>query len=57
MGEIHNDLIKAPSKGDFSGSRSESVEVITRDTSLRKYMPPQVLKIINHHKVMCGCET
>ena len=42
--ELNNDLIKPPSEGGFSGSISESGELIIGDTLLIKYIPPQFLK-------------
>ena len=40
--KINNNLIKPSSEGDFYGVRQESGDVITEDTPLRKFMPPQV---------------
>ena len=44
--ELHNDLIKTPPEAGFAGERSESGEVIIGDTLLRKYIPPQVNKLV-----------
>ena len=44
--ELHNDLIKTPPEAGFAGERSESDEVIIGDTLLRKYIPPQVNKLV-----------
>ena len=54
--EPQNDLIKPPSEGGYSGERFESGEIIIGDTLLRKYVPHQVKKMINLHKVMFGFE-
>ena len=40
--ELHNQLIKTPSEGGFSGAISESGDVIIVDTLLRKCMPLQI---------------
>ena len=42
--EIHNNLIKSSSEVVFDGEKSELGDVIIGDTSLRKFMPPQVKK-------------
>ena len=44
--EIHNNLIKSSSEVVFDGEKSELGDVIIGDTSLRKFMPPQVKKWI-----------
>ena len=46
MRELHNELINPPSEGIFDGAILESGEVIIADTPIRKYMPPQVKKLL-----------
>ena len=54
--ELHNDLIKSPEEGRFSGARNDSGEVLISDTALRKHMPSNLKNISNRHKQMCGCK-
>ena len=46
MKEIYDDLIKPPSYCGFEGARSESGEVVISYTSLIRYMPPYVEKLL-----------
>ena len=53
--ELHNDLIKPPQEGVFSGAILELGSVIIGD-KLIKNMPTQNFKMSNHRNVMRGCE-
>ena len=55
--KIIKKLINKNSTGGWvCGLRYWLFDVMIGHSSLRIYMPPQVKNIINHHKVMCGCE-
>ena len=54
--ELYNDCIKPEDEGGLKEARDASGKVIIGLTALRYLMPPQVKKITNSHKVMCGCE-
>ena len=54
--ELHNDMIKPVSEGGFSLARNPEGKVIISDTSLRKHLPPQLRRMSDRHKQMCGCE-
>ena len=55
--ELHNELISAVAEGGLEEARNRvSGEVIISDTMLRNIMPPQIRRMKEHHKQMCGCD-
>ena len=60
--ELHNDLIELPIEqggagGGLASARDERTgKVIISDTALRYLLPPQLKKMTEKHKQMCGCE-
>ena len=54
--ELHNDMIKPVSEGGFALAQNPEGKVIISDTSLRKHLPPQLHRMSDRHKQMCGCE-
>ena len=56
MQQLHNELIASPDDGGLLGSGyAETNDVIISDTMLRCLAPPQLLPMVDHHKMMCGC--
>ena len=55
--KVHNDIFLKESQGGFYGARYEKGRLWIGDTSLRKYIPNEIEKMINRNKITCGCET
>jgi hypothetical protein len=53
--ELHNDLIKSVEEGGLECARKDG-KVVISDTSLRYFIPKQLRRMTNRHKMMCGCE-
>jgi hypothetical protein len=54
--ELHNDLIAPPKSGGLAEARDAEGHVIISDSVLRCLLPPQLRKMTERHKQMCGCE-
>ena len=59
--ELHNDLIELPVEkggkgGGLAEARDSNGKIIISDTSLRYLLPPQLKRMTEKHKQMCGCE-
>jgi hypothetical protein len=54
--ELHNDLIELPESGGLAEARDAEGKVIISDSMLRCLLPPQLRKMTERHKQMCGCE-
>jgi hypothetical protein len=57
--ELHCNLVEAPEKGGLLESRDAAGNIIVSDTTLRKIIKedlPQLRRMSNRHKLMCGCE-
>ena len=54
--ELHNDMVKPVSEGGFDLAQNPEGEVTISDTSLHKHLPPQLCRMSERHKQMCGCE-
>ena len=56
MQQLHNELIASPDYGGLLGSRhADTNNVMICDTMLCSLAHPQLLPMIYHHKMMCGC--
>ena len=56
MRQFRNELIASPYDGGLIGSiHSDTNDVKISDTMLSYLEPPQLLPMIYHHKIMCGC--
>jgi hypothetical protein len=54
--ELHNDLLDLPANGGLDCARSAEGKVLISDTALRYLLPPQLRRMTESHKQMCGCE-
>ena len=56
MQQLHNELIASPYDGGLLGCRhAETNDVIISDTVICSLEPPQILLMIDNHRMMCGC--
>ena len=56
MQQFHNELIDSPYDGVLIGSRhADKNDVVVSDTMLCYLAPPQLLPMIDHHKILSGC--
>ena len=56
MRQLHNELIASPDDGGLLGAIYVNTnDVIISDTMLRSLASPELHKMIDHHKTMCGC--
>ena len=56
--ESHNQLIEPPEKGGLEGAVCKTTgKVLISDTALCSFLPPQLRRMSERHKQMCGCET
>ena len=56
MRQLHNELISSLDDGSLLGSRHAEInDVIISDTMLRYLAPPQLSRMADNHKMMCGC--
>ena len=53
--ELHNDLMAEPPLG-LKEALDQKGNCLISDTSLNSLMPPNVKKMSNKYKMMCGCE-
>ena len=57
MRQLHNELIASPDDGGLLGSiHADKNDVIISDTMLRSLVSPKLLPMIDHYKMMCGCD-
>ena len=57
MQQLHNELISSTDDGYLLGARHANTnDVIISDTMLHSLAPPQLRPMIDHHKIMCGCD-
>ena len=56
--ELHNNMIAPPPPdgGGLAEARDAAGKIIISDTALRYLLPPQLKKMTEKHKQMCGCE-
>jgi len=54
--DLHNDLLELPESGGLAEARDAEGKVIISDSVLRCLLPPQLWKMTDRHKQMCGCE-
>ena len=54
--ELHNNLLELPESGGLAEARDAEGKVIISDSVLRCLLPPQLWKMTDRHKQMCGCE-
>ena len=54
--ELNNDLISPPSEGAYEGEINSEGFFKSVITMLRSLLPPQLRKMTEKHKQMCGCE-
>ena len=55
MQQLHNELIALPDDGGLLGARyADTNDVIIIDTIICLLAPPQLLTMIDHHKMMYG---
>ena len=54
--QLQNELIALPDDDSLLGSRhADTNGVIISDTMLHYLAPPQIRRMVYHHKMMCGC--
>ena len=53
---LHNSLVRNPDNGGLKEAKYEYDNIIISDSTLRSLFPPQLLKISEQYKVVCGCE-
>jgi hypothetical protein len=54
--EFHNNLLDLPANGGLDCARNAEGKVLISDTALRYLLPPQLRRMTESHKQMCGCE-
>jgi hypothetical protein len=52
--ELHNNLLEPPANGGLSCARNAEGKVLISDTALRYLLPPQLRRMKESHKQMCG---
>ena len=56
MPQLHNEIITSPDDGGLLRSiHANTNDVIIIDTVISSLAPPQLRRITDHHKMMCGC--
>ena len=56
MQQMHNELNASPDNGGLLEARyANTNDLISSDTIIRYLAPPQLLPMIDHHKIMCVC--
>ena len=56
MRQLQNELIASPDDDSLLGARhADTNGVIISDTMLHSLAPPQIRRMVYHHKMMCGC--
>ena len=54
--ELHDDLIGPPPKGLPSVYESSTQKLLVSESTLRAMLPPQIRRMTNAQKEICGCE-
>ena len=54
--ELHNSTTIPPSEVGLKEERDSDNNIIISDSTLRKIIPPQLKKMYEWYKIMCGCE-
>ena len=54
--ELNNIMVIPPEEGDLKKSRKEQNNIIISDSVLENVLPPELKKISECQKFMCGCE-
>ena len=54
--ELHNHMVSPPEEGGLKEERYTNNYSITSDSTLHKFLPPQLTTTTSRYKVMCGCE-
>ena len=54
--ELHNSIVSDPNDGGLKDARDEDGNIIISDSTLRSLLPPQLKKMSECYKIMCGCE-
>ena len=56
MRQLHNKLIASPDyEGLIGAIHADTNDVIISDTMIFSLAPPQLLPMIDHQKMICGC--
>ena len=54
--ELHNRMVSPPEEGGIKEAIYTDSNIIISDSTLRSIIPPQLKKVYEQYKVMCGCE-
>ena len=52
---IHNVLVSSPKCGVLKEARDEKNNSIINDYVILNFLPPQLKKVLEYHRVVCGC--
>ena len=54
--ELHHKMVSPPEEGVLKEARDADNNIISINSTLRNMLPPQLKKISEQYKLMCGCD-